>query len=513
MSISRKNSETDVADSVITSNQYVAAPNMLQGRERKCSVCDFNVDCKVQGIQCYKCKNWFHAVGCRDETLCVSSTTAFSTQFLPAISKTGGFAKKFGRFFFLCDYCDSSSNSVQLHTDTEAHTNTIDSSDIMGSVNKELEKFKSDIISSIKVSMTEIIDAAMTNSAIQNPDSLHLSTNLNNTAENLPSACPNLVSRDYATVAANMTTKEIDTPIYLSNHTVIKTPTNSDEEVVILSNIEDTNCAPVDQVKKSVSAKFKKVPFVFANDKSKSKKIAVKFPDSQSRDKGVKILNEGDFLSSFGYKHNSAQKMLPKITLNGVPRFILHGTKKPDLSNDQVREAEKSAIISELLDKNHCLEELVTQGHTLQVVYLTNTSGNSVSDLTVGLKVSPSIRAVIISKQSGFVFLGGKRILFKDRFYVKQCYHCQKLGHVSTDCPQKQENPTCLYCMGNHRSSFCTAKQKVDYYACAKCYTSNNSELSNNYRSHNSASLDCPLHVRECERLASITEFTSKNLM
>ena len=56
-----------------------------------------------------------------------------------------------------------------------------------------------------------------------------------------------------------MTTKEPDyTHVYLSNHTVIKTPTNSDEEVVILSNIEDTNCALVDQVKKSVSAKFNK---------------------------------------------------------------------------------------------------------------------------------------------------------------------------------------------------------------------------------------------------------------
>ena len=50
-------------------------------------------------------------------------------------------------------YCDSSSNSVQLHTDTEAHTNIIDSSNIMGTViNKELAKFKLDIISSIKVS-------------------------------------------------------------------------------------------------------------------------------------------------------------------------------------------------------------------------------------------------------------------------------------------------------------------------------------------------------------------------
>ena len=157
------------------------------------------------------------------------------------------------------------------------------------------------------------------------------------------------------------------------------------------------------------------------------------------------------------------------------------------------------------MNKNQCIDQLVAQGHTLQVVYLNKLSIN----LIVGLKVSPHIRSTVLREQSGFIFLGGKRIPLRDRFHVKQCYHCQKLGHISIDCPEKANNPTCLYCMGKHRSGNCYLKQITNKHCCAKCHTSKYPDDVANYDQHNSASLDCPVLIRECMRLASITDFSN----
>ena len=68
------------------------------------------------------------------------------------------------------------------------------------------------------------------------------------------------------------------------------------------------------------------------------------------------------------------------------------------------------------------------------------------SNLTVGLKISPHIRSTVLREQSGYMFLGGKIIIFRDRFHFqKQCYHCQQIGHISLYCPKKADNPTYIF--------------------------------------------------------------------
>ena len=162
-------------------------------------------------------------------------------------------------------------------------------------------------------------------------------------------------------------------------------------------------------------------------------------------------------------------------------------------------------------DKNPCIDNLVNSGHTFQVVFISShTNGD---DLTVGLKVSPLIRYKILTEQNGYVFIGGKRCLFSDRFDIGQCYHCQLLGHNSQKCPNKGSSSTCLYCMGNHRSADCTAKNQLEKHCCAKCNNSSVESESQNYKSHNSASPECPVFIRECQRLANITDFSSKNVL
>ena len=82
-------------------------------------------------------------------------------------------------------------------------------------------------------------------------------------------------------------------------------------------------------IKKAVSDKIKTVPYDIPNGKSKSGKIAVRFPNSSARDKGVKAINDGTFLSDLGYNCRDATKMLPKVTLYDIPSFFYWVMMKP----------------------------------------------------------------------------------------------------------------------------------------------------------------------------------------
>lgn len=120
MSISRTNSELVDGGASSSENDYIAAPNMLS--EGNCSVCDKDIDCDTQGIQCRHCKNWFHAVGCQNDSMCVSSSSAFVSHILPAIQKSGAYAKRFGCFYFMCDYCITADEQKQSSNTTDQVT-------------------------------------------------------------------------------------------------------------------------------------------------------------------------------------------------------------------------------------------------------------------------------------------------------------------------------------------------------------------------------------------------------
>ena len=302
--------------------------------------------------------------------------------------------------------------------------------------------------------------------------------------------------------------------VFLSNDTVIiKSYDNDNSEVLVLSSINPRTAylqSKVDSVKKTLRDKLQKVPFEFANDKSKTGKIALKFPTPLAYEKAEAIIDT-TFLASVGFESKKARKMLPKITIRGIPSYLTQHIDTTNLNTDQIRDAKKQNLTNQLRDKNPCIDTLVNAGHTFQIVYI-NSNSNS-EDLVIGLKVSPLIRATILSEQNGFIFIGSKRCLFNDRFDVGQCYHCQLLGHNSQNCPNKNEHSTCLYCMGNHRSSSCSFKNQTDKHCCAKCHSSSESGDNLNYQSHNSASPNCPIYVRECQRLANMTDFCSKNVM
>lgn len=203
-------------------------------------------------------------------------------------------------------------------------------------------------------------------------------------------------------------------------------------------------------------------------------------------------------------------KLLPKIVVSGVPDDFMCDIDS-SLPLDVRREQEKKCILESVCDKNPVLNEFVQDNHTLQVVFVNKAkeSGN----LTIGFKVSPAIRAFLFNNQKGLIHIGSVRKPVSDRFHIKQCYHCQMLGHISSFCPNKKEGSVCLYCMMNHKSIDCPHKRDASKYSCAKCLHSKHELDQQNYTSHTSTSIDCPVYAREMKRLASMTEFqASKNV-
>ena len=144
-----------------------------------------------------------------------------------------------------------------------------------------------------------------------------------------------------------------------------------------------------------------------------------------------------------GYKFSGERNGARFIEVHGIKG---HGRERfycIDLLDDviktgneeEVREREKTAIKEILLAKNKCIRDLNAEGHTVDVVFVSKHKTKEM--FSFGLKVSPAIRAALISDQQRKIYFGNTRYPFDDRYHVKICYHCQMLGHISKECPDK----------------------------------------------------------------------------
>ena len=110
------------------------------------------------------------------------------------------------------------------------------------------------------------------------------------------------------------------------------------------------------------------------------------------------------------------------------------------------------------------------------------------------LKMSAAVRKTIAGKNNR-LYVSLRRCKVTDRYHVKQCYHCQRPGHMSNQCPDKKDNalPTCLYCSGSHPSGNCPDKSSEMHRKCANCLRSRNPKMVNGAKSHTAASRECPI--------------------
>ena len=141
-------------------------------------------------------------------------------------------------------------------------------------------------------------------------------------------------------------------------------------------------------------------------------------------------------------------------------------------------------------------------------------SNDSVSYIAA-LKMSSGVRKAIFDNGDK-LYVSMRRCKVVDRYHVIQCYHCQQHGHLSKDCPDKdnEKGPTCFYCSGNHESTGCQYKKSKTDQCCANCLKSKNPNIIKGARSHTAADSKCPVLQSHINIIKQKTEnWQGKNIL
>ena len=290
----------------------------------------------------------------------------------------------------------------------------------------------------------------------------------------------------------------------IPTHSSSPNSTNLDATVdhVLVLNV-DTKAINLVEVEKIAGDALKKVPLNSLIPKPRTGKVILSFPSEQDRDEGRKSLESLPAVNEFKISINEAKKMFPKVTVTNIPNNLISHIIAEKLSVSEFREKVKSFIEARFLDKNQEVKELVTQNRTFKVIFVK--CGKDYT--TVGIKVSPDIRHILIRNQ--YIHIGYSRCKVVDRFDMRQCFRCQKFGHMSHQC--RETAVVCMYCSASHISRSCPYKDDKAKHRCTNCSHSTDETLRNTCHTHHSGSEDCPIMKQEVDNLRCRTEY-SKNM-
>ena len=458
----------------------------------KCKRCCEQVDLKKEAIKCFKCNQYFHGVCYRNQHD-ISSPSALAGHLAPAVSKSGSYEKRFGHFLFFCSPCynefsEHNHNSL-LNFDKSAQKSYTN-----GNINLQ--------------NKVELLSSDVTN----------LKTDLTDQIASLKAMVSKLTENTTAVEQHQISDSEIaenTQPSFAEIITSSILPPQQKQQLIHISTNNADNLSSeelkekVSNVKTKISEGLKDIPTNFVKTNSQKGSVTVAFPDTTTREKGSRVIDELN-LSDSGFQSKQGKKMLPKVTVAGVDPSLLDNVD-PNLPLADKRQQQKLVIRNSIICKNDCIKVLTDIGHTLEVVYLNKP--DSSHWMTIALKVSPAIRNSLFKDQQGYIFIGNNSLPIEDRFFFKQCFHCQQVGHVSSTCPKLAESPVCFYCMGPHKSKLCTKKKMPSEQCCSKCFHSTVPGEKGDYKSHNAADPQCPVVLREIQKIASNTDIISKNVM
>ena len=234
----------------------------------------------------------------------------------------------------------------------------------------------------------------------------------------------------------------------------------------------------------------------------KSGLVAVGFSDSDSKKLAEEKLKDNPEVSAM-FSTRLPRKLLPKVTIRGINECLFD-------SCYENREEMKKTLLNDIIKRNFTVKNVLNanSNEIIEVVMLQKVmpSHNSVSYMAV-LKMSSNIRKAI-SDNGDKLYISLKRCKVVDRFHIRQCYHCQKPGHMSGECPAKAkgDQPTCFYCSGNHMSAECRSKKLEVDQCCSNCLKSKNLAIVQGARMHTAADLKCPVLQSHINSIKQKTE-------
>ena len=277
------------------------------------------------------------------------------------------------------------------------------------------------------------------------------------------------------------------------------------EEYVLVLKGEGANLT---EVMKAVEIKFSNIPLTFLKLSENGKKVLIGFPSEDMKDHGKNILNGYIEVRENRLAVMEAKKMYPKLTVTNVPNYLTsHITKdRNKFSLPEYRDKIKECLEAKFLEKDLFISEQVQKENKMFSIVYVNVGKEYT---TLAIKVSPIIRTHLMNKHSQWIYIGNTRCKVNDRFNVKQCFKCQRMGHISSEC--SESHPICMYCGASHNTHSCPEKKNTSAYRCTNCSRSRNPSHVASCNSHHAGSDLCPVMISEKKNLELRTEF-SKNI-
>ena len=486
---------------------------LIVGNE--CSRCKFvDVNIASEALTCFKCDSMFHAK-CGDVNKTIASdaacTSSFYSQFGPRNSKTGASSQRYGNFYFCCDDCDVQNNSKSCVVLKMVETQTNDSNQSLAAIPSftqeasVLDSFKSDVMGLLQDFKTDIMSNVLTvvDKRLSGPcEAPPLDSGLPTYAHVLATEPPAVGSNGVEPAAQRSNAiKNISGSLSAAAYHAPR------KETLILDN--PTCQDDLSEVPKVITELLYDTPLLALNTKQlhSDKKIVLVFPSSAARDKAKALIESNDTLRKFGFMVTVHQKALPKVTINNIPLEVFDGLDPSNMEINTFRSQGKQALHDVIPLKNSGLKAYIDQGHVFEVVYI-NIGKTSA---TAGVKVSPQIRDFLTSPTSNHIFILNNACPVKDRFVIRQCFNCQKLGHISKVCPELSKTIVCMYCSGKHATKQCDVKDDPQRHRCRNCCLSKDPRVSSSCHTHHAGSNSCPIIQQAINRYKENTQRTSKN--
>ena len=533
-----KSSSTLSSDKASTKEKPASKKGKLRNNVPKFSDKGLCTNCKSdqcisESICCYLCDGRFHAC-CREKTNAVSSyaicTPTSHKVLMPLIAKYGqANAQRWGQIMFMCNKCEvrvrrlknltskfihaSCQTGVEISSivDSECQTDaaklnvtnsecqaTDDNSNVNYSTNSksslidDIKPLLCDLKFDILKDVEQLINCKLTESSIKHDVEEDVAPKL-------------LYSTSVSSGIAIENSSE--NPILHSNKAVnvpkSSMENESKDQIVVLSTTSQS--VEVDEITKVIDEKFENIPFNYVKTNNTNKKIILGFPSEKYACSGKQLLESCPTLIDNNYSIADAKKVYPKITVSNIPNYLISHviSEKQRMTTDSYRGQLKDTLLNKILEKNGKIKDFQSGGKVFEIVYV----NVGVDNTTLGIKVSPVIRDFLL--KAGRIYVGNVMCSVIDRFHLKQCFKCQKIGHISVAC--KEDHSICMYCSANHTTRNCPNKKNRSSFKCRNCAQSKDPSISSLCDTHNSGSKDCPCIIREINRLRERTDY-SKNL-
>ena len=454
--------------------------------KKVCSFCNQTPAADKEVIECMSCHSHFH-IKCLVKPV--------TEEFLHVVSEN----PSVWWFCLACLSCKNIDGTTVLTPDAHVENDVV--------MQRQLMSFKKEILTLVGETMenkfNSFANLLETNCEKKKQNPPTITTSLVSTSA--PSKTWSSVASGSISAVADVTSKsvsdacskELSLPQKPEKHVLLLEPTSPDA-----MSAEDSKKQLVSSINDAITG----VNVEFCTIK-KSGIVAIGFQDPEAKKIAEKKISQNENCTSH-FSTREPRKLLPKVTVTGIHEVLFESCDKNN------RDEMKSVLLDDILNRNPILRTMSdSPANVLSVVMIQKVmpTENTIS-YTAVLKMSSQIRKAI-HDNGNRIYVSLNRCKVTDRYHVKQCYHCQKPGHLSKDCADKKENksPACFYCSGNHQSKTCPTKEDR---CCINCIRSSNPDMVKGAKSHTAASYRCPILQSHVNNIKEKTEnWVEKNLI